>query len=323
MKRELFFVNIYPSNDRRLDFDYLGALRDITSSSYSESISHTLITVGDKRIDPWIIAQAGVQLGKNFSPIVAVNPFYIHPLEVAKKIISLNQLFPNPVALNLITGSFFNEMKAVHDNLSLDERSLRLKEFHTVLTSLLKGDKVSFEGRFYQLSDAELFPKYKGSSLKFFVSGALAKEFQQDDNIYYVKSIRPLPEMEKAIFPNSGLLLGICTRPTREEAIAAVKTQYPEDRRGEMLFEISLNNKETPWNVWLKENLAKHEDDYDYYLHPIKNYWSSAPFIVDSYEGVIQKLQNYKALGYNFFMLDYLPDEASHVGHVLHHLGRK
>jgi alkanesulfonate monooxygenase SsuD/methylene tetrahydromethanopterin reductase-like flavin-dependent oxidoreductase (luciferase family) len=241
----------------------------------------------------------------------------MHPLEVAKKIVSLNHLFPNQVSLNLVTGSFFNEMKAVNDHLSLSERSLRLKEFYTVLSLLLSEGKVSFEGDYYHLNDAELYPKYKGGPLKIFISGTLSEVFKHDDHIYYVKSLRPLPEMERASFSNCGLPIGVCARPTMDEALTAVKTLYPEDRRGEMLFEISLNNKETPWNVWLKDNMSKHSDNFDFYLSPMKNYWASSPFVVDSYEGVAQKLLSYSNLGYKFFILDYLPEESHHVEKVL------
>lgn len=320
MVKDLFFVNIFPTNDRRLEFDYLGTLKHLASPVSTNRIDHTLITVGDKRLDPWVLAQAGVAMEKSFSPIVAVNPFYIHPLEVAKKIISLNRLFPNKISLNLVTGSFFNELKAVNDNLTLEERSVRLKEFHKALTTLLVGEKASFQGKYYQLDNAEIYPKYQGDGIKFFVSGALAKEFQKESNIYYVKNIRPLLEIEKAAFPNSGLAMGICARETREEAITAVRKIYPEDRRGEMLFEFSLNNKETPWNVWLKENILKHENNFDFYLNPMKNYWSSAPFVVDSYEGVIEKINSYKNLGYSFFVLDYLPQEELHIQKILSQL---
>lgn len=316
----MFFVNIYPTNDRRQNIDYLGLLQKMVSPITLDFFSHTLLTVGDKRIDPWVMAQAGIQMDKSFSPIIAVNPFYMHPLEVAKKVISLNCLFPNPVSLNLVTGSFFNELKALNDHLTFDERSKRLKEFHFVLTSLLRGEKVSFKGEFYQLNDAEIFPKYKGDGIKFYVSGAFAKDFQQDENIYYVKNIKPLSEIGSAPFRNSGLAMGICARSTREEAISEVERLYPEDRRGEMLFEISSMNKETPWNIWLKENLLKHENNFDFYLNPIKNYWSSAPFVVDSYEGVAEKIKNYFNLGFRFFILDYRPDEVTHVKHVLNAL---
>lgn len=317
MKNKPFFVNIYPTNDRRATIDYASLLKEHAIHSKECGFAHTLVTVGDKRIDPWIISQAGLSGFDSFNPIVAVNPLYVHPVEVAKKVVALQKLYGKTVSLNLVTGSFFNEMKSLGDNLSLEERSQRLKDFHLVLSELLNGKSVTIQSKYYSLAGAEIYPKMDKAEIKYFVSGTLTDHFKDNASAYFLRNIKPLNSMPPAATQNSGLALGICARKSREEAIEAVKKVYPDDRKGSMLFEMSLANKETPWNEWLRENLPKHENDFSYYLNPMKNYWSAAPFVVDSYEEIAKYIQNYHKLGYSFFVMDYLPEEAPHIKEVL------
>lgn len=314
MKNKPFFVNIFPTNDRRSDIDYKAMLTKYCDHSVECGFAHTLITVGDKRIDPWTIAQACLT---KLNPIVAVNPLYIHPVETAKRVVALQKLYGTTVSLNLVTGSFFNEMKSVGDELNLEQRSQRLKDYHSILSELLKGKISNIKSDFYSLSGAEIYPKADQTEVKYFVSGTLVEHFKENSLVYYLRNIKPIKQMPAASNSNSGVALGICARATREDAIEAVKKVYPEDRRGSMLFEMALSNKETPWNEWLRENLPKHENDFSYYLNPMKNYWSAAPFLVDSYEGVAQSIQNYLKLGYTFFVLDYAPEESQHIKEVL------
>lgn len=314
---ETFFVNIYPTNDRRKNLDHKDLLKKVTTDSKLIGVNHTLVTVGDKRLDPWIVAQAGMQESESFSPLIATNPLYTHPIEAAKKIISLRSFFDNQVSLNIVSGSFFQEMKAMNDNLTFEERGERLMEFFHCLSSLLKTGKINFDGKFFKLKGAEIHPQYNGPSIKYFVSGGLTKDFKDNPDVYFVRNVKPLDDMQPADCKNSGLAVGICARKTSEEAQEAIKTSFPDDRRGEMLFDMSLNNNQTPWNDWLRKNILKYENSHEYCLRPMRNFWSAAPFIADSYDRAASLLKKYESLGYSFFILDYHPDEAQHVAEVV------
>ena len=120
--------------------------------------------------------------------------------------------------------------------------------------------------------------------------------------------------MKTASAPNCGLGIGICARPTDQEAFEAMKALYPADRKGELLFQLALNNNETPWNVWLKTYLAsKPSDNPLYNLSPLIHYQSKAPFIVGSYESVTRQLKKYMDLNYSFFLLDFHLSDFDHV----------
>lgn len=315
MSEKVSFINIFPMNDRQIqNFDYQKIAKEVVDYSLDIGFKYTLMTVGDKRIDPWVISQYCLQYNSNFSPLIAVNPIYQHPIAVIKKIISLKILFPSKIALNLVSGSFFSELKAIDDNLDFTSRSERLLEFYKSMLALVNSSPAGFKGKYFNAQSAEIFPKYNFAPIDFFVSGSLLEELKTNKEANFVRSIRPLEEMEKATSPNSGLSLGICARSTREEALKEIDRMYPEDRRGEMLFSLSIANNATPWNQWLKNYLStKGDDNCSYYLKPMKNFWSSAPYLVGSYEEVAERLKAYADLGYSFFILDFLPEDSQHI----------
>jgi len=321
MSQEVFFINVFPTNDRRETVDYKTLTKNFVELSVRHGFRHTLMTVGNKRLDPWTLSQWAMHENPQFAPLIAVNPFYQHPVEIAKKVTALHQLYGHSLALNFVTGSFFSERKSVGDHLSFKESAQRLKESVSIVRELLEGTKPAISsGPFYPLQGAEVHPKCQGPRFECFLSGNLRQDFAGDEDCYFVTSMRPLAETLPAA-PRSGISFGICARETREEARAALSRLYPADRRGEMLFELSLANNETPWNRWLKTYLAesKQEDPF-YCLQPMKNFWSSVPYLVGSYDEVTQRIREYIAKGHGFFILDFLPEEADHVGEVMRRL---
>lgn len=315
MSDNLFFVNVFPPNDRqKVDFNYSEIAKNVVTYSCELDFKYTLITTGDKRIDPWVLAQYCLNENEKFSPLIAVNPFYQHPVNIVKKIISLKLLHSNRLAINLVTGSFFGEMKALNDKLSFEERSSRLLDFFQAMNSLVNKDQSAHAGPFYSTQPAEIFPKYNFDKFDFFVSGSQFAQMNSENLVHFVQSIRPLNEMPKAVTKNMGLGVGICARETKEEALKEIKRIYPDDRKGEMLFNLSMANNSTPWNQWFRSYLEKNaHDNPDYFLKPMTNFWCSSPFLVGSYQEVAEKILAYGKLGYGFFILDFVPEEAEHI----------
>lgn len=316
MKSETFFVNVFSRNDRKvIDFDYIENAKEIITTDSEKYFDFTLFTVGDKRIDPWVMAQFCISESQGINPLVAVNPFYQHPVNIAKKMASWSVLYPQKkLAINLVTGSFFNELRALNDNLNQEERFLRLKDFYFALDALLSENCGKFESNYYQINSADFFPKVNNKDIYYFFSGALYKDFSNHKNIYFVQSMRPLDQMEKINQGHFGLAVGICARETDAEANLALKELYPENRQGKMLFEMSLANNLTAWNLWLKSFLKNGIfESLNFNLIPMMNSWSSNPFLVGSYEAVAGMLKSYEKFGYHFFILDYDKSETAHV----------
>ena len=317
MEKKPFFINIMPSNDRRESDDiFIPKMKKYIDETKQDFFKHTLITVGDKRIDPWVISQMAMERNPTFSPMVAVNPLIQHPFHIIKKISSLQMLYNQEVALNLIPGSFPQERAALGDTLDAKSHFLRLKEFSLVLFDFFKKKSTGdYKGNYYNVSDAKIYPELSNLSVSTFFSGVA-----HDDSLpgYYVKGIRPLNEMKEASSSGQGLLFGLCVRQTNEEALDALKKIFPIDRRGQMLFDIGIEGHETGWSVWMKDYLKNNSlEKNDFNLIPMRNFWSSAPFLVGSYTEVAAIIKRYIELGYEFFIVDFHPDDFSHVEECL------
>jgi alkanesulfonate monooxygenase len=315
---ELFFLNILPMNDRQIELDERALVERSVQESVRLGFRHTLVTHGHKRQDPFAVAQFGMERDPRFSPLIAVNPLYQHPLQIAKKLITLSELYPqNRIALNLIVGSFANEMRAMHDELSFADRNLRLGETCKILNELLGPQaRSNLMGRHYQLANAEIFPKWnRKEPLDLFVSGSMTLDISDAANSpYFVKNMRPINILERAPGPRHGLGLGICARPTQAEAERDALILFPRDRNGEILFSLALANQATPWNQWLRTFIAESpEFDADFNLQPMKSFKSAAPYLVGSYEKVALRIADFAKLGYGFFLVDYPVGDGAHV----------
>lgn len=317
-KPDVFFINAFPPNDRQQNTQLADDMRQVLAEVDQLSLRHTLFTVGHKRLDPWVLAQSAMAQSERASPLIAVNPLLQHPLAVAKKLTTLATLEPRPLALNLVSGSFLREQRALRDTADFTARSERLLDFYTCLRKLLASSgTLTHEGAHFPLNNCEFFPPYSGLPVRFFISGSLPAHAPVHDDTYFVRTLKPLSKATPAQHPRSGLLLGLCARPSTAEARQALDALYPNDPMGQRLHEMSMALDPTPWTRWLKEHLESGAQDPFYCLKPLKNFWSPAPFVVGSYEEVAQVLARYVELNHQFFILDYKHSETSHVQRVL------
>lgn len=307
-----FFINIIPSNDRQDDTTYFENVRKFIAQTKKDIFSYSLFTLGNNRIDPWILAQALMAEFKDFNALIAVNPFYQHPLQIIKKLSALQSLYSNRLALNLIPGSFENEMKAVNDLRTFEQKKNALLEFNSIIKGFLKNkNECSHSGEAYQLNSARIYPPLNNEEVKVFFSGM---SLSDKEDGYFVQNIKPLKDMNKAPRNGTGLIMGVCARASTKEAITAIKKLYPDNRQGQMLFDLAVNNDNTPWNVWIKKKLEENSaDSVDFNLQAMRNFWSPIPFIVGSYEEVAALFTSYMSLGHEFFILDFHPEDFSHV----------
>ncbi|MEQ8663596.1 MAG: LLM class flavin-dependent oxidoreductase, partial [Gammaproteobacteria bacterium] len=130
----------------------------------------------DTYISPWVAAQAAFERTENLMPLVAVNPVYAHPFQVAKLVSSFAQVYRRRTYLNMITGTALSYLQAFNDELDHDQRYARLGEYVQVIRALLASEApVSFAGRYYQLHEMQLEPGVpRELQPEFFFAGASA-----------------------------------------------------------------------------------------------------------------------------------------------------
>jgi alkanesulfonate monooxygenase len=312
------FLNSFPVNAGLATTVFRDALHFSTEWPFQ----HTLVGTGSQRHDPWALAQHGLSQNPHFSPLIAVNPLWDHPVACARRVLTLNFLYGPRLALNIVPGAYFAEMEALGDQVNKDGRFKRAREFCVLLAELLRtGTWEPREMEFFPFGKISLGLAPLSELPPLFLSGARRKPLPQSAGWHprFVSNIRPLDSMEPAPpGASSGLRLGLCARSTSGEALAAVAGQFPENRERQMLVATTLWREETDWNLLLRARLPA-QDDPDFFLSPLLNGWTTAPYLVGSYEHIARRLREYLRLGYEFFLLDeHRSDEDRiHFGHVL------
>lgn len=314
----LNILNPAPAADAEWDLEKLHTAFAVSSSGLFD---YTLITFGHKRLNPWPLAQYGMGRDSRFSPLIAINPIYNHPVETAQKVATLLALYSNSIGINLITGSFFNEMQSLNENTSPQQKQTRLVEFFKIFSALINdGELKGFAGEHYNFSTVRIH-RPVARKVAVFISGQFASTVS-DENVYFIHNLRPQDSLPAATQKNSGLGLGICTRPSAEEAQAALDEHWPQSREGEIMFKLSMANSQTPWNIWLREHLKTSlPKDAQFCLQPLMNFRSSSPYLVGSYEFVRTQIKNYTAKGYDTFLLDFRHEDFAHLERCLKDLG--
>src|SRR5262249_2418024 len=95
-----------------------------------------LVYTDNRIVAPWRVAGDIIQNTSRLSPVVAVQPLYMHPYSVAKMVASLAFLYHRRVYLNMVAGGFSNDLVSLDDTIPHDRRYDRLVEY-TKIVSLL------------------------------------------------------------------------------------------------------------------------------------------------------------------------------------------
>src|SRR5581483_11809487 len=92
-----------------------------------------LVYTDNTLVDPWLVAQVIIQNTRALSPLVAVQPIYMHPYAAAKIVSTLGFLHGRRVFLNMVAGGFKNDLAALNDTTPHDRRYDRLIEYTAII----------------------------------------------------------------------------------------------------------------------------------------------------------------------------------------------
>ncbi|WP_322569846.1 LLM class flavin-dependent oxidoreductase [Rhodohalobacter sp.] len=103
-----------------------------------------LVYADNGLVDPWLVSQEILKSTERLSPLVAVQPVYMHPYTVAKMVSTFGFMYNRQIYLNMIAGGFKNDRKRLMTILLTTDRYNRLTEYTSIIIDLLKVGKARY-----------------------------------------------------------------------------------------------------------------------------------------------------------------------------------
>ncbi len=302
---------------------YCNSVVEVARWSEAAGCTGSLIYTDNSIVDPWLVAQSVLAHTRTLTPLVAVQPLYMHPYAAAKMVASLGFLYGRRVILNMVAGGFKNDLLSLGDTTPHDRRYDRLVEYVNVVKKLLGSTgPVTWEGEFYQLKQAVLKPGLPAPLQPgFFISGSSEAGMAAAAATGAVPIQYPGPP-EESVRPAqnpgttaAGVRLGIIARPTTEEAWEVAHQRFPFDRKGQIAHQMAMRVSDSQWHHQLSGLSGEVTlGDGTYWLGPFEISKSNCPYLVGSYAAVTDDLHRYMQLGYRTFILD-IPPSAEELAH--------
>jgi alkanesulfonate monooxygenase len=112
-------IRIFTISPRTLGLEkYWKEMQETITWSRNFNCEGILIFTGnDTYVEPWLVAQTVLEQTTNLSPLIAVNPVYMHPFTAAKMISSFAHLYKRRVYLNMVTGTAVSHLEALGDSI--------------------------------------------------------------------------------------------------------------------------------------------------------------------------------------------------------------
>jgi alkanesulfonate monooxygenase len=297
------------------DSEYSESLRAAAMLAEKHGWAAMLIYSDNKQIDPWLAAHVLLENSHALSPLVAIQPLYMHPVTVAKSVASLSTLYDRPIHLNFVSGGLPMDLNALCDEATHDERYDRLREYGTIIRQLVSSHKpYSYAGKYYKVRHIEMWPPVPSHCTPLFTIsgsspagaacakqiGARAIQYLKPSDQYSVGQLDPGIQ--------HGTRVGIIARGTSEAAWIAARGRFPENPVGAKIRDYFSHVSDS---VWVKElnALKPLPGAQTYWLGPFKNNQAACPFLVGSFEAVAAELAGYIRLGLRTFLLEHPLDD--------------
>ena len=305
--------------------NYVESIVQVARWSEDAGCTGILIYTDNTLVDPWLVAHAIVQNTSALSPLVAVQPVYMHPYAAAKIVSTFGFMHKRRIFLNMVAGGFKNDLASLNDTTPHDKRYQRLIEYTLIIRGLLEANSpFTFEGEFYSIRNVTFTPRLSADLFPgILVSGsseagmAAAREM----GAIAVKYPEPPAQCNSTLTLDvpCGVRIGIVARNNRDEAWSVALQRFPEDRKGQLTRQLATKVSDSTWHKQLAELGASTNGNGDtYWLHPFENYQTNCPYLVGSYDAVAAELNRYISAGYSTFILDipFSAEEFEHIGAV-------
>jgi alkanesulfonate monooxygenase len=307
-------LRVFPAISRNRDPPrYADELMRVAHFAERNGFEGILLFEGnDVFVEPWSMAQHIMAHTERSSPLIAVNPVYMHPFTAAKFVSSFAQLHGRKVYLNMITGTAMSDLQGLGDEQSHADRYVRLGEFVEVVRQLLSNPRpVNFRGKFYTTADLQLRPRVPAALMpEFLIAGQseAAQRVALETNCIKMQMLPP--DLDHGI-KAPGMNFGIFAREGRNEARQAAHLRFRDNADDRELLTLTMENTDSVWKRRLYDAGQSAElQENGYWLLPFLTFQADCPYLVGSYAEIGAKLRDFVGKGLTTIMLDMVADET-------------
>jgi alkanesulfonate monooxygenase len=304
------------------------ALATVSGWARDAGLRGLLIFTDNASMDPWAAAQFLIQRTDDLVPLVAVQPGYMHPFTAARMVSTIASLYGRRVDLNLVTGSYGPDLRALAPKIGHDERYERLLAYGQIIEALLRpgAESLTFQSRDYDVLNATIFPAMpEGLLPRTFVAGSSAPAFAVADRLGATRLTYPKAlaeyENEPGALRGAGIRVGVIARETHDEAWRVATKRYRPDAASELFHRKVVQDIEAEWHQHLWRSSRAHRRPSSYWLYPFRTTREYCPYLVGDYDEVGAMMAAYMDLGVNTLILS-LPREADDLHHAIEALRR-
>lgn len=269
------------------------------------------------QLEAWSASAALAAVSRRIEIITAIKPALQHPVVFAKQALQMHEISEGRTAINLVNGWFKTEMaRAGLTMREHDERYAYGREWITVVKRLLAGQRVSFEGRYFNIDGYQLRPgPWQGQPPRVYFGGESepARALAADAADTFFINGRPLPEVRSLISDLAArsrrgaaplrfaIAAFVIARPTQQEAdeafqaaLALAALDAPDLR--------SMSEASDPAVVMRRVQQQ--------YGPRVGTNGGTAAGLVGSYDQVAERIAAFHEAGIGTFMLQFQPFEA-------------
>jgi alkanesulfonate monooxygenase len=310
--------------DPRRSADQFGGLTEVARWSEAAGLRGMLIFTDNNSVDPWVIAQYAIERTERLVPLVAVNPEYQDPVSAARMVLALARLRDRGVDLNLVTGSYRPDLRALGCTLDHDRRYDRLVAFGEVMATVLAGaSPAAHRSDFYDVRDVAPGPALpRHLTPRVFVAGSSPAAAAAAGGLRAVRLANPRPpdEYDPASAPLAGtaIRIGVLARESHDEAWLVAHERYGTDPTRETFINSSVREDQAHWMRSMfesPESGARPEPEV-YWSHPFRVSREYCAYLVGDYAAVGDTLARYRRLGVNALVLSR-PSNVDDLHHAM------
>ena len=311
-------LRIFPAISHNRDHSkYADELMRVAQFSDRHGFEGILLFSGnDVFVEPWSMAQHILENTEQSSPLIAVNPIYMHPFTVAKIVSSFALLYRRKVYLNMVTGTATSDLRGLGDQQPHEGRYSRLGEFIFLVRQLLTSARpVSFRGNYYTTNDLQLRPRFPAALMpEFLIAGQSGDAHRVSTELDCLMMQMLPPNLDEVSAP--GLNFGIFAREERDQAKRAAKRRFRDSAANRELLKLTMENTDSVWKRRLNEAGQSDEvHENGYWLLPFLTFQADCPYLVGSYADIGAKLRCFSERRVGTIILDVVADEQE-----LHHV---